>query len=231
MEMTPGEIITNYRQSKNPVRQRKVLAELNLCRVSEIDLILGISKSNKKEAKSLSGKINDAEARGLYDEGKSDVDIAAVFGVTAGGVWAWRKAHGLPTLGRVKKEKEDKPMALKVPSIDALPAVVKEKVEAAMAQKIAPDSQQLSPSDPEVNKPVYLPNEYDPLIYDTFDLAIAKTYERGLQPGMVWRQLLLAAEGHIKRLNDYLLVSDDACRCAVELAALAVVEEVCRTEK
>lgn len=143
----------------------------------------------------MSRRFSDEDARRLYDEGKSDIAIANIFGVNANSVLYWRKTHGLPAniqgLKR-KTESGDKPMP---------------EAQHETELKVIPE-----------------PNEYDPLIYDVFDLAIAKIKERGGQPSLVFRKLLQASETQIMKLRDYLLLSEEACRRAVELAALAVVD-------
>jgi hypothetical protein len=40
MEMTPDEIVVNYRQAKNKGQQIKILADLNLCKIEDIIQIL-----------------------------------------------------------------------------------------------------------------------------------------------------------------------------------------------
>lgn len=196
-------------------------------------------KITVKEVETL-GKIDEAEARRLHAEGKNDREIAEVFGATPSGVSFWRHKRGLPANAErigTKKEVKEVPAVLKITSIDALPAEMAEKIRAAMPQAVETPvvSQQLtdkqisfSVNSVEVNKLVYLPDRYDPLIYDAFDLAIAKTYETGGQPGQSWRQLLAAVERHIQSLAGYLEITDEAMRCAVELAAQAAVEEVLR---
>lgn len=178
-------------------------------------------KITVKEVEAL-GKIDDSEARRLHAEGKNDREIAEVFGATPSGVSFWRHKRGLPANAErigTKKEVKEVPAVLKIASIDALPAEMAEKVRAAMPQAVE-GNKLISLS---VNPPS---DRYDPLIYDAFDLAIAKTYEAGGQPGQVWRQLQAAVERHIQSLAGYLEITDEAMRCAVELAALAAVEEV-----
>lgn len=189
-------------------------------------------KITEKEAKRLSGKINEAEARRLYGEGRSDAMIAAVFDVTPSGVAYWRKSRGLPAHIQIRTaKKEDNIMPLAVPSVNALPAEVQEKVEAVIARKVQERVEAVTVREdpaagPEGNKVVYLQNEYDPLIYDAFDLATDLLRKEGLQPRMVCRQLWRESEAHIGKLRDYLKVSEDACRRAVELAAIAAAEEI-----
>ena len=171
----------------------------------------------EKEVEAL-GKIDEGEARRLHADGKSDREIADHFKVTPSGASSWLRRHGLPANG--KKEVEKVPAVLKIPSIDALPAEVAEKVKAIMPQEFG------------LNKPISLsvnpaPAYNDPVIFEALCLAVGRVKEAGGNPYIVWRELLAAVERHIDALSWYVwLNSSDATAHATELAALAAVEEV-----
>jgi hypothetical protein len=174
---------------------------------------------------------------------KSDSAIAAEFGLSANTVLYWRHKNGLKAnCGNALRRKNNQPphedisqgdgkippqhppekepaaeIVWKLPA-DLKPAPSEEAAKAATAQRPSPSSG--------VNKLVYLPGENDPLVFDAFDQAIVMLYHAGAQPSMIWRKLLLAVEKHITALGGYLAQNEDACSCAVRLAALAAVEEV-----
>lgn len=81
------------------------------------------------------GKIIEAEARRLHADGKSDREIADHFRVTPSGASSWLRKRGLPAnTAAAKKEVKEVPAVLRVPSVNALPTAVAEKVRAAMPQ-------------------------------------------------------------------------------------------------
>lgn len=237
-----------------------------------------ITETEKEEMSLI--KINEAEARKLYDAGKNDSEIAEAIGASVNAVFRWRSLRGLRRApGKKHQKQEDRPVAL--------PEEVREKVKATAGdqgvvidmarmnhhaeQRIEPAGRQKDPGPEEMNEygdeltrppepPVFpdpdaeiagipggaddLPepetdrkpgipapaqtddNALDPLVYDAFDFAIAKIYARGGQPSMIWRQLLRASEEYMERLRDYLCISEETCRCTVELAALAALAAV-----
>lgn len=84
-------------------------------------------------------KIDDIRAKQLYADGKNDREIAEVFAVHHSAVSLWRKKYGLPSHkkhttkqrtpgGRCEKVSDRK---LIVPSIDALPPEVAERIAEA----------------------------------------------------------------------------------------------------
>lgn len=120
--MTDGEIITDYRQAKDQKAQVKILAEQNC--VSVLEMRLKLSKlgllsnddpnhqkrqSDKKKHKASSmedlllnvdrkvyGKLDEARAKELYDQGMGDQRIANALNVAKSTVASWRKRNGLP---------------------------------------------------------------------------------------------------------------------------------------
>lgn len=52
-----------------------------------------------KKAKTVKGKIRDAEAWKLYRQGMNDAAMAKVLNVTSQSIWGWRQRHGLPPQG------------------------------------------------------------------------------------------------------------------------------------
>lgn len=120
--MTDGEIITDYRQAKDQKAQVKILAEQNCVSVLEMRLklsklgLLSNDDSNhqkrqpdKKKHKASSmedlllnvdrkvyGKLDEARAKELYDQGLGDQRIANTLNVAKSTVASWRKRIGLP---------------------------------------------------------------------------------------------------------------------------------------
>lgn len=99
MQMTPDEIATDYLQAKDPAMQRRILADLNTCTISEIDEILegrGIQVKKPKQPARPKNKLDRKLARKLYDAGKNDREIASACGVTKFPVLDWRNKNKLP---------------------------------------------------------------------------------------------------------------------------------------
>mgnify|MGYP003328831093 CR=1 FL=1 len=88
--MTEDEICVRYRQAKHRVQQRHILAELNLCRVEDIDRILernGFSvKKVSKYAQRV--KIDKEKALEMWRNGKTVDEIADKFGVKKRSVYS-----------------------------------------------------------------------------------------------------------------------------------------------
>ena len=129
MMMPDEEIARFFRQAKDPIGQRKILAELNLTSVEKIDAALrrmGVPidglippkdaptprqeryrrRTERGEHRILQGKLDEAAARRFWQEGCTDAGIGERLGVTPGCVGAWRRKQGLPPA--VGKEKDVK---------------------------------------------------------------------------------------------------------------------------
>jgi hypothetical protein len=86
MQMTKADIIANYKQAKDKVKQVSILAQLNACPVSEIKAILYeaglidaepvVPAADKKARRAWTAE-DDAELRRLFEAGYADRAIAA----------------------------------------------------------------------------------------------------------------------------------------------------------
>lgn len=99
MQMTDSEIRWRYKQSKDKDIIKK-LAELNACSPDQIKHILNSKQSGSAVLRDnpfikMSNKQRHAAYLKLYNEGKSDREIAAEFGRSASTVWAWRMNNSL----------------------------------------------------------------------------------------------------------------------------------------
>lgn len=82
--MTVDEIVTSYRQAKNPQLQIGVLADLNVCTRKEIKDLLAEAGALKAPPEKKGGRpaTFDTElARRLWSEGLTDTEIAAQLGI------------------------------------------------------------------------------------------------------------------------------------------------------
>ncbi|SMC38187.1 hypothetical protein [Papillibacter cinnamivorans] len=96
MLMTDDEIRTSIRQAKYPKLQRKILADLNVCDVSEIDRIVGAIKNPEKpKAKTVPNLLDKSRAMILYEQGLSDYAMAEELKVSRSSVLHWRNRNGL----------------------------------------------------------------------------------------------------------------------------------------
>jgi DNA-binding NarL/FixJ family response regulator len=97
MQMSDSEIRWRYKQSKDKDIIKK-LAELNDCKPDEIRHIVSVKQTEALKDKPfvrISNKQRHAEYLKLYNQGKSDREIAAEFGRSASTVWAWRMNNSL----------------------------------------------------------------------------------------------------------------------------------------
>ena len=97
MQMTNEEIRWRFKQSKDKDIIKK-LAELNDCKPDEIRYIVSVKQTEALKDKPfvrISNKQRHAEYLKLYNQGKSDREIAAEFGRSASTVWAWRMNNSL----------------------------------------------------------------------------------------------------------------------------------------
>lgn len=82
--------------------------------------------------------IDDVKARGLYDAGKSDSEIAAVFGLGSNSIWSWRKKNNLPANNQIRKKsdisvsKPVKTVSEPVKTVTKQPETVMKSPEAAI---------------------------------------------------------------------------------------------------
>ena len=101
--MDDAEIRTSYNTAKDPKAQIKVLAELNVTTPSAIAAKLreiGCDVPDMPEVKQRPLRAHDvlfdeARARALFAEGKSDLDIAEMLGISVSTFAAWRRKNGM----------------------------------------------------------------------------------------------------------------------------------------
>ncbi len=200
-------------------------------------------KTTETEADMNKADFDEVEARRLHKEGKSDYESAAALGIARGTYSRWRRREGLPTMHpKTKKAKENREMGVKAPADNALSEGLREKVKDKLRRDgvikdLKPETG-LAVEDPaaaaaaayrtksdhfvDVNKMITgtaTPNEYDPLIFEAFDISVRLLHDAGVQPQFLWRALLHEAETQIDALDAYIRLSDETCRRAVELAA------------
>ena len=101
--MDDAEIRTSYNTAKDPKAQIKVLAELNVTTPSAIAAKLrelGCDVPDMPEVKQRPLRAHDVlfdedRARALFAEGKSDLDIAEMLGISVSTFAAWRRKNGM----------------------------------------------------------------------------------------------------------------------------------------
>lgn len=102
MYMSDAEIATGYRTAKNKAKQIGVLAELNAVsrRTMEEKLVeLGLMEKTGGEPlpapTTEAAPFDETRARELYAEGRNDLAISEMLGVSKAVFSKWRKAQGL----------------------------------------------------------------------------------------------------------------------------------------
>ena len=101
--MDDTEIRTSYNTAKNQAAQVQVLAELNAVTPSAMAaklLELGcdvpeMPKVNQRPLRAHDLILDEARARALFADGKSDLDIAEMLGVSVYAFATWRRKNGL----------------------------------------------------------------------------------------------------------------------------------------
>lgn len=114
--MTVDEIVTSYRQAKNPQLQIGVLADLNVCTRKEIKDLLAEAGVLKAPPENKGGRpvTFDTElARRLWGEGLTDTEIAAQLGIPVVRFAKWRQRVGLlrPRTAQTRREDTTKKTA------------------------------------------------------------------------------------------------------------------------
>lgn len=131
--MTVDEIVTSYRQAKNPQLQIGVLADLNVCTRKEIKDLLAEAGVLKAPPENKGGRPTtfDTElARRLWGEGLADTEIAAQLGIPVVRFAKWRQRVGLlrPRTAQTRRENTTKKPA-QAGSVQEEQSVKKECVE------------------------------------------------------------------------------------------------------
>ena len=83
LPMTPGEIVSNYRQAADPKNQIKILADLNVCTPREIEEVLRAEGIDLPATRMAKWTVQEEDQlRRLAAEGKSASEIAKLVGRT-----------------------------------------------------------------------------------------------------------------------------------------------------
>lgn len=112
LPMSAGEIAQSYREAKDQEMQVGILADLNLCTKEEMEEILrglGLRQQKEKKHRGRAVTFDTAKAHALWDEGRSDEEIAAALDVPVGRFREWRRREGLMMHERKKTSPEAKP--------------------------------------------------------------------------------------------------------------------------
>lgn len=113
LPMSDAEIARRYRNALDPKKAVRILAQLNAAGPSDIKAALlraGILPEKPAPPRKKRYRLDQRQARQLYDQGMSDYEIARQIGASPSGVYAWRYRNGLPantgTGYHPQKEKE-----------------------------------------------------------------------------------------------------------------------------
>lgn len=136
MTMTEAEICREYSQAANPAAQIGILADLNVTTKQEIISVLernGMTFPQDARRERKGGGFvkkrgwDTSKAKALYDEKKTDSEIAEAVGVTRSTICAWRRGLQLPP--NPPSEENHEPKAAPPPPVSppsrplALPAM------------------------------------------------------------------------------------------------------------
>lgn len=143
MQMTKADIIAEYKQAKDKVKQVSILAQLNACPVSEIkavlyeagliDAELVVPRTNTRNRMAWLPE-DDEAIRGYFTAGTCDKEIAAALGRTTAAVSERRRVLGLlreryktPTAKQVAAPVEDIAAVAEAAPVDEAAQVVETK--------------------------------------------------------------------------------------------------------
>lgn len=113
LPMSDAEIARRYRNALDPKKAVKILAQLNAAGPSDITAALlreGVVLDAPPPTRKKQIRMNQQEARRLYDLGFNDCQIADRLGVSSGSVYHWRYRNGLPartTTGYHQRRKKE----------------------------------------------------------------------------------------------------------------------------
>lgn len=120
--MDDTEIRNSYNTAKNQAAQVQVLAELNAVTPSAMAAKLRelgcdvpeMPKVNQRPLRAHDVLFNEDRARALFAEGKSDLDIAEMLGISVSTFAAWRRKNGMMRPKGGERLKMQKPPKSKV---------------------------------------------------------------------------------------------------------------------
>ena len=150
--MTDGEIITDFRQAKDPTEQIKILADLNcVSREQMREKLRSLGLLDRRggpvtvlpPAPASVGKgprippIDELRAMELWREGLDDLAISECLGVPISRVSAWRRRMHLymPRGGAAQKKKKEKAKAMIIPAIDPAAATIDAAAKSTAKEK------------------------------------------------------------------------------------------------
>ena len=113
LPMSDAEIARRYRNALDPKKAVKILAQLNGAGPSDITAALireGVVLDTPPPTRKKRKRLDQQEARRLYDLSLNDGQIADKLGVSPGSVYHWRYRNGLPartTTGYHKRRKKE----------------------------------------------------------------------------------------------------------------------------
>jgi hypothetical protein len=133
MQMTKADIIAEYKQAKDKVKQVSILAQLNACPVSEIKAVLYeagligaepvVPAADKKARRAWTAE-DDAELRRLFEAGYADRAIAAALDRGRPAVSERRRVLGLLKNNKPAETQTAAPVADIAPVVEAVPEVM-----------------------------------------------------------------------------------------------------------
>lgn len=140
--MTVDEIVTSYRQAKNPQLQIGVLADLNVCTRKEIKELLteaGVLEVPPENKGGRPPTFDTELARRLWSEGLTDTEIAAQLGIPVVRFAKWRQRVGLlrPRTAQTRREDTTKKPA-QAGGVQEEQSMKKQNVDAMEACAAAP---------------------------------------------------------------------------------------------
>ena len=94
MQMTDDEIITSYRNAKNPAEHVSILADLNAVPEAEMREKLNSLGLTRKPNQACGNEFDYMRCAELYADGLCDLDIAEQLGEPKSKVVKWRKSKG-----------------------------------------------------------------------------------------------------------------------------------------
>lgn len=106
--MTEAEIVKYYDELKNKSAGIGIIADLCVCKKSEIRAILerhGRLQPKKSHPRKDVHKFDTEKAMELYQQGKNDSKISEAVGVALNTIYQWRTGNDLPA-NRTRREKE-----------------------------------------------------------------------------------------------------------------------------
>lgn len=98
LPMSDAEILQRYRNALDPKKAVKILAQLNAASPSDITAVLerqGVVLGSPPLTRKKRKRLNQQEARRMYNLGMSDHEIADKLNASPSGVYVWRYRNGL----------------------------------------------------------------------------------------------------------------------------------------